>query len=490
MVGGPLPRELKPLMVMGTSSGAGKTFFVTALLRILKDMGVDAVPFKAQNMSLNSAVAEGGEIAYAQAMQARAAGVQPSVLMNPVLIKPERGLSHVVVMGKHYMTLNPRDYYRDDVHDSLFRIALEAFNELQRKHELVVIEGAGSPAEINLKDMANAEFSRAVGAKNILISDIDRGGAFASILGTVNIIGRRGLIGAVLNKFRGDEGMLRPAYKIMLQKYKIRTLGAVPYLMSMLPWEDSADNLPSRGGKVRIGVVKLPHMSNFTDIYPLYKVKEVGISFDELPDPQDYDLTIIPGSKVTVHDLIQLKVSGFDELLKKAVLDGRWIMGICGGFQMLGKKIIDRVESGIGEIDGMNVLEAETVMEPLKKVRNVEGSVVAKGMEGIPISGYEIHYGQTVSPSPFAIIRKDNGLPVSRPDGSQNNKVFGTYVHGIFENDDFTLALINTLRSENGYDMLKGPFNLSYEKEIQSASEAVRSSVDLVPIFEAIGLKP
>jgi len=475
---------------MGTSSGAGKTFFVTALLRILRDMGVDAVPFKAQNMSLNSVAAEGGEMAYAQAMQARAAGVQPSVLMNPILIKPERGLSHVVVLGKHYMTLNPMDYYREDVHEKLFRIALEAFNELQRKHELVVIEGAGSPAEINLKDMANIEFARAVGSKNVIISDIDRGGAFASIIGTVKIIGRRGLIGAVLNKFRGDEGLLRPAYKIMLQKYKIRILGAIPYLTSMLPWEDSADSLPSRSGKVRIGVVKLPHMSNFTDIYPLYKVKEVGISFDEAPDPQDYDLTIIPGSKLTVHDLIQLRSSGFDELLKKAVMNGRWIMGICGGFQMLGKKIIDRVESGIGEIDGMNVLEAETVMEPIKKVRNVDGVVVAKGMEGIPISGYEIHYGQTVSPSPFAIIRKDNGLPVSRPDGSHNNRVFGTYVHGIFENVDFTLTLINMLRSENGYELLKGPFNLSYENEIQSASEAVRNSVDLVPIFEAIGLKP
>ncbi len=490
MVGGLLPRELKPLMVMGTSSGSGKTFFVTAILSILRDMGVDAVPFKAQNMSLNSAVAEGGEIAYAQAMQARAAGIGPSVLMNPVLIKPEGRISHVVVMGKHYMTLNPRDYYREDIHDSLFRIAIEAFRELQRKHELVVIEGAGSPAEINLRDMANVEFSKAVGAKNILISDIDRGGAFASILGTVNMIGRRGLIGAVMNKFRGDEGMLKPAYRIMMERYKIRILGAVPYLPLMLPWEDSADNLPSRGGKVRVGVVKLPHMSNFTDIYPLYKVKELGISFEELPDPQDYDLTIIPGSKVTVHDLIQLKVSGFDEMLKRAVSDGRWIMGICGGLQMMGKRIIDRVESGIGEIDGMNVLEAETVMEPVKRVRNVEGTVVAKGMEGIPISGYEIHYGETVSPSPFAVIRKDNGLPVSRPDGSQSDKVFGTYLHGIFENEDFTLSLVNMLRSENGFDVLKGPLNLGYEREIQSASEAVRNSINLAPIFEAIGLKP
>ncbi|MEM0097669.1 MAG: cobyric acid synthase [Conexivisphaerales archaeon] len=485
-----MPRELKPLMVMGTSSGAGKTFFVTAILSILRDMGVDAVPFKAQNISLNSAVAEGGEIAYAQAMQARAAGAEPSVLMNPVLIKPEKGSSHIVVMGKHYMTLNPRDYYREDVHDSLFRIAIEAFNELQKKHELVVIEGAGSPAEVNLKDIANVEFSKAVGAKNILISDIDRGGAFASILGTVNIMGRRGLIGAVLNKFRGDEGMLRPAYRIMSERYNIRILGAVPYLPLMLPWEDSADNLPSRGGKVRVGIVKLPHISNFTDFYPLYKIRELGISFEELPDPQGYDLTIIPGSKVTVHDLIQLKVSGFDEMLKNAVLDGRWIMGICGGLQMMGKRVIDRVESGIGEIDGLNVLEAETVMEPVKKVRNVEGTIIAKGMEGIPISGYEIHYGETVSPSPFAVIRKENGMHVSRPDGSQNAKVFGTYLHGIFENEDFTLSLVNTLRNENGLDALRGPIYLGHDKEIHDASEAIRNGVNLAFIFEAIGLKP
>lgn len=485
-----MPRELKPLMVMGTSSGAGKTFFVTSILKILKDMGVDAVPFKAQNMSLNSAVAEGGEIAYAQAMQARAAGVEPSVLMNPVLIKPEASKSHVVVMGKHYMTLNPRDYYRDEIHDKLMSIALDAFRELRSKHELVVIEGAGSPAEVNLKDMANTEFARAVGARTVLISDIDRGGAFASILGTVSITGRRGLIGAVLNKFRGDEGLLRPAYRIMKERYNIRILGAVPYLHLMLPWEDSADSLPSRGGRIRVGVVKLPHISNFTDIYPLYKVRELGISFEEFPDPQDYDLTIIPGSKVTVHDLIHLKASGFDEMLKRAVSDGKRVMGICGGLQMMGKRIVDRVESGIGEIDGLNILEAETVMEPVKKVRNVEGTIVAKGMEGIPISGYEIHYGETVSPSPFAVIMKENGMPVSRPDGSQSGKVFGTYLHGIFENEDFTLSLVNTIRAENGYDAISGPLSLDYDTEIQSASEAVRSNVNLAAIFEAIGLKP
>jgi adenosylcobyric acid synthase len=472
-------KKYKPIMVLGTSSGAGKSLLVTALCRIFSDMGIDVAPFKVQNMSLNAVAVQDGEMAYAQYLQARAARVEPTVLMNPILLKPENDRTHVILLGKHYKTVNAKDYMTTQKED-VYKLALNAFERLQNEHALIVIEGAGSPAEINLsQDIANLKFANAVGAKTLLVADIDRGGAFASIVGTLELIDRKNIIGIIINKFRGDESLLYPGYEFLERKYHIPVLGTIPYISHAIPDEDSLRSWPHKDGNTKISIIKMPNISNFTDFSVFEHIDDLGLKYVDNPESlSDSDLIIVPGSKLTVSDLSWLKERGFDEMLKNENKDGTMIMGICGGYQMLGNYIMDNVESKKGKVAGIGLLDSKTVFNAVKKTNVIYGTVIAPGFRNLKIKGYEIHNGVTSSKTNFSRIYRENNKYVSRFDGSYEKNVVGTYFHGLFENLEFTELWINMLRKRKSLNPLKLKIE-SVEESMNTLAKVVKKSVNL-----------
>lgn len=468
----PVPSTLpSALMLCGTGSDVGKSVLTAGLCRVFANRGVKVAPFKSQNMALNSAVTpEGGEIGRAQAVQAEACRIPPHTDMNPVLLKPTSDVgSQVIVQGTVVGTMKIGEYNR--YKPTAFRRATESFQRLASKHELLMIEGAGSIAEINLKadDIANMAVARMADCPVIVVADIDRGGVFAQIVGTWELLEseeRERVAGFIINKFRGDPSLLASGLSFIQERTGRPVLGVVPWLPELrLPEEDSMA-LQKRGmqGKrssISIGVVKIPRISNFTDFDPLDREPDVSLHYIESPlDLIGIDALILPGSKSTIADLYFLMESGIYRAIQE--FNGL-IAGICGGFQMLGTTVRDpdHLDSSIDEAEGLGLLDVETVMLPGKQTHQVDAVLTG----GAPyfscppeISGYEIHLGRSTLASsvrPFATITRRSSQGVSIEDGavSRDGRVFGTYLHGIFDNHLFRTAFLNRIRYSKGLEL-------------------------------------
>ncbi len=477
------------LMVQGTASYAGKSFLAMALCRIFSNRGYRVAPFKAQNTSLNSYVTrDGKEISRAQALQALAAGVEPTSDMNPILVKPKGDRTmQVMVNGEPHGDMEAWRYYEDFALEEGLEAVRKALEKLQREYDLIVIEGAGSPAEINLYhcDIANMRAAEMADADVVLIADIDRGGVFASIYGTVELLApehRRRVKGIVINKFRGDVEILKPGLEMLEEKIGIPFLGVIPYIQGLqLPGEDSLslEESPASGG-VEIAVIRLPRISNFTDFDPLiYDGARVRYVTDAsgLGEP---DLVVLPGTKNTMGDLRWLKEKGLDGELRE--LFGRVpIMGICGGYQILGKRIVDNgIEGPKGEVDGLGLLDVETKFEEYRKVtRQVEGKTLPAGgilseAAGEKVRGYEIHMGESKLGGAARPLF-DLG---DRLDGAVNEEgmIFGTYLHGLFDSPGFRRAFLRGLDSGSA---AMGDVRETWLKSIERGAEVVERSINV-----------
>jgi adenosylcobyric acid synthase len=450
----------KNLMVFGTSSHAGKSMLVTAFCRCLSRK-YSLAPFKAQNMSLNSWITKDGkEIGIAQAIQAKAAGIEPAADMNPVLLKPKGShISQVVILGKPHADKKARDYY--DSIDEMIGIVKEAYDRLASKYELIVIEGAGGAAEINLyhRDIVNIGIARLVKPHIILVGDIERGGVFASIYGTLLLLPEdiRSLVfGIIINKFRGDVNLLEPGIKQLEELTGLPVLGVIPYTDIKIPSEDSVSikDKTSNDHPVRIAVLRLLHISNFTDFEPLEKYAD--IRYVELDDDlSGYDAIILPGTKNTIDDLNDLK-GGMDKKIIEEAKKGTPIIGICGGYQILGEEIIDSGIEGTGSassVKGLCLLGVSTrFCQYKKKTEQVEKTITGDGailgpIKGEKVKGYEIHMGET-------LINPQNGKlkHAFGDDGymTMNGLIIGTYLHGLFENENVRNAFLGYLYKRRG----------------------------------------
>lgn len=506
------------LMIQGTASHAGKSTLVTALCRILRQDGYRVAPFKSQNMALNSFVAaEGGEIGRSQALQAEAAGVDPSIDMNPILLKPEADAhSQVIVNGRFIGSMPAAVYQRTKL--ELWPYVTAALDRLRLKYDVIVAEGAGSPAEINLKatDLANMRVAKYAHAPVLLVGDIDRGGVFASLLGTLELLDadERALVhGIAINKFRGDPAILAPGLDFLVCRTGVPVLGVVPHLPNLdLPEEDSlgldkAGTIPLAAGGLDVAVIRLPRIANFDEFAPLAAEPAVALRYveraDQLGQP---DLAIIPGTKTTVADLEWLRATGLaDELLALAT-GGTPLFGICGGYQMLGRAIHDpyATESDRGTVEGLGLLPVETTFATTKRTVRVQGTLLAArgplgGAEGSDIVAYEIHMGRSVadfSLSPLVRIQNRSGVMVNELDGlmSSNGLIAGTYLHGLFENDAVRHSLIESLLTRNREVRPIAPTatrrNLASDRvyQLDRLADTVRAALDLKPLLAACGL--
>ena len=459
------------LMFQGTGSGVGKSVLAAGFCRLLKNRGFRVLPFKAQNMALNSGVtSEGLEMGRAQIVQAEACGVFPDVRMNPILLKPQGyGVSQLIRMGKVVRNCSAREYYT--MAEENFRIAKQAFDSLKTEADWIVMEGAGSPAEINLQatDIVNMRMAEYAGAKVILVGDIDRGGVFAWLKGTYDLIQaqhRSLLHGMLINKFRGDVSLLEPGIEQFNEIVPVPVLGVIPWREMLLEDEDS-QNLQSKidpEAKLDVAIIRLPHISNFTDFDPLKQISGISVRFvTSVQDLESADLIILPGSKNTLFDLRYLHEKGFAEKLNQ--LSGRtWILGICGGFQMLGEAVEDpnnmessgasgeAETSGTGGCEsGLGLLPMTTVLEGDKKLvrRRYKG---INWLNGLDWSGYEIHLGRTEfhkNPQESFVTEEvtaanDSSLGVI----DRKQKIIGTYIHGLLESPEVTQKLLALLTAE------------------------------------------
>jgi adenosylcobyric acid synthase len=441
-------RTARYIMILGTQSHAGKSVIVTALCRILKRRGYRVAPFKSQNMSLNSWITKDGkEIGIAQAVQAFAAGVDPTADMNPVLLKPKGGItSQVVLLGRPLGDRKAGEYYAST--NGMMAVAKGALDRLSKLYDIIVMEGAGGAAEINLydSDIANSRIAKAVGAPIILVGDIERGGVFAGLYGTLKLLpeeDRRLVKGFIINKFRGDVSLLKSGIDELERITGIPVLGVIPYSDLRIPSEDS---LSIEDKKVRghldidIAVIRFSFISNFTDFEPLERLAQVRyVPLDgELGKP---DIVILPGTKNTVNDLKELNNSPLGYKIKKMAVKGTPVIGICGGFQMLGDRIIDHGIEGGGEesVNGLGLLPATTFFDKYEKItcqvakRVTAGGPILSGIKGSTVKGYEIHMGKTLTDRPT--FEDDGGI-------SESGTIIGTYLHGIFANDNFTKSLL------------------------------------------------
>ena len=460
----------KLLMLMGTGSSVGKSALTAGLCRLYRNRGIRVAPFKAQNMALNSFITpEGDEIGRAQAVQAEACGLDPHVDMNPVLIKPNSDTgAQVVIHGKAVGNMSAAVYH--DYKKTAWQAVAESLNRLRENYELIIIEGAGSPAEINLRDrdIVNMGLALKVGAPVLLIGDIDKGGVFASLVGTLELLApaERELIKAfVINKFRGDVRLLEPGLDTIAERTGTPFAGVIPWFGPeiYIPEEDGvalegrlriAESPEQKHHPLNIGVVRLPHISNFTDFDPL--LQSDGVKLDYLPPTaalNGYHLIILPGSKNTLADLQHLRSCGFDRKLQGFAAAGGAVIGICGGYQMLGEKLLDpeEVESSSGEMSGLGLLPIKTEMAPEKITLQCRAEITsAIFATGIRVEGYEIHQGRTTLTAPAATLLKVTGRTAghSYHDGciSADGKIWGSYLHGIFDSDPFRNAYLDWLR--------------------------------------------
>lgn len=504
------------IMMMGTSSHVGKSILATAMCRILYRKGKKVVPFKAQNMALNSYVTrDGDEMGRAQVAQAEAAGMEPMVDMNPVLLKPTgNAASQVIIMGKPVGNMSAREYHRG-YSLKAFDAVKEALGRLDKEYDTIVIEGAGSPAEINLKanDIVNMRVAKYLQAPVLLIADIDRGGALASLVGTLELLDEeeRALVkGLVINKFRGDVTLLTPAIDFLEEKTGKPVLGVVPHIDQMgIDDEDSVSLEEKQAapteGDIRIAVIQTPKISNFTDFDALAHEKDVALyyvkSVEDLGEP---DVIMLPGSKNTTEDMLYLRKSGLGEKILAHAKAGKAVIGICGGYQMLGDVIRDpqHTESQNDEVAGLGLLGMETVFASEKLTSQVVAQCQDLHFMGQSISadnlqGYEIHMGHTAftreaDKHPFTVCQR-RGKACASQEGTANaaGNVFGTYIHGVFDNDVFRRSVLNALRHSKGLEALANTRNVMAEKQqaYEHLADVVENALDMEKLYQIMGEK-
>ena len=478
-------------MIQGTSSGAGKSLLATALCRIYARRGVRVLSFKAQNMSNNAAVTPcGGEIGRAQALQARAAGVEPRPEMNPVLLKPIADTrSEVVVLGRGDPALTALPW--TERKPALWGVVCDALAALRAEAELVIIEGAGSPAEINLPDIVNMRVAHEADAPVLLVADIDRGGAFAHLWGTWALLcreDRQRIRGFVLNKFRGDAALLAPAPEILQEKTGVPTLGVVPFLHLDLPEEDAAAvGGRGQGNGINIAAIRLPHLSNFDDLDPLAAEADVHVRWtDRMEGLEGADAIVLPGTRNTTDDLRWVWESGMGAAIRARAATGAPVVGLCGGYQMLGTSVTDplRIEGG-GEVPGLGLLELHTTLGAEKTTRLARGRWIAtsapfSSLRDRDVSGYEIHHGQTRLGARAEPLLEIEGEPA----GAWAGAVWGCYLHGIFADDALRTLWLSALRS-GPPSQLRWEEHL--ERELDRLADAVESALDMPAIDGMIG---
>jgi len=489
--------KAKTLQICGTGSGVGKSVIVSALCRIFLQDGYSVCPFKAQNMALNSFVTRGqGEIGRAQATQALACRIEPDVDMNPVLLKPVSDIgAQVIVRGKPLGNMNARNYMRYKA--KLLPVVRKSFDVLSKRYEVIVMEGAGSPAEINLKshDIVNMRMAKYAQAPVILVGDIDKGGVFASLVGTLELLNKSERLmikGFIINKFRGDKRLLDSGLKWLEKRTGIKVLGVIPYFRNILmPEEDAVpldsfrDKIVQRQRRLNIDVIYLPHISNFTDFDGLESEPDVRLRYvnrpEELSNP---DIIIIPGTKNTISDLKYLMNSGFAKRILSVINSNKitQVVGVCGGYQMLGSRICDKngLESKCRRIQGLNLLPIETSL----KVNKILAQVKARDLfSGLELSGYEIHHGEsriTGNCKPIFEITERNGRKLNRAEGaiSNDSRILGTYIHGIFETEAFRRNFLNRLRRKKGWPSLQPKEKFSLDNEFDKLAKLVRENID------------
>lgn len=492
---------MKALMVVGTTSHAGKSLLTAAICRILARRGWRVAPFKGQNMALNAYVTiNGGEIGYAQAVQAWAAGVSPTVEMNPILLKPQGDMtSQVIIKGKSIGRVNAADYYEQCFQPGWQAIE-ESLRHLTSEYDLIVCEGAGSPAEINLKhrDLTNMRVAKHLNAPTLLVVDIDRGGAFAHVVGTLELLEpeERALIrGVIINKFRGQRSLLEPGIKWLEERTGIPVLGVIPWLDQTFPAEDSLDLFERKTSKTQgdlnIVVIRLPRISNFTDFDPLEAEACVGLRYlspkHELGHP---DAVILPGTKTSIPDLLLLHKTGMAKAIQNYAAAGGTVLGICGGFQIMGQQLADPegVEGEAGRFQGLGLFPIRTVITGHKVAR--QRTVISNfPQSGLPVTGYEIHQGrsrliETPTPPNTTYPQLFDDPSLGMVDNSQ--LVWGTYLHGIFDNGPWRRAWLNRLRQQRGLKSLPtGISNYREQREamLDSLASVVEAHLDLSPIL-------
>lgn len=496
----------KTLMIQGTMSSAGKSLLVTGLCRLFARQGIRVAPYKSQNMSNNAAVcADGSEIGRAQYTQALACGLAPRVDMNPILVKPEAGSqAQIVLMGKPFASLQAKNYYQQK--DHLWQQATAALDRLRDTYELVIIEGAGSPAEVNLRkgDIVNMAVAKYAQAPVLLAGDIDRGGIFAQLLGTLWLLEPEELAlvkGLIVNKFRGEIDLFYDGVKILEEKGKLPVVGVVPYIHHQIPEEDAVaieaqNTRQTKIDKIDLVVVRLPRISNFDDFDPL--AAEPGVSVRYIDSPAELgqpDAVILPGTKSTISELLWLRQQGLDQAIRQYARAGGAVVGICGGYQLLGQHINDPdgIESRLPETEGLGLLDIETVFQPVKATHQAEAVVRAQSswlgeLNRAALTGYEIHMGETRlnSGQPWLEVTRRSGEAVSVADGaiSGDGRVWGCYIHGIFENRDFRWAWLRSL----GWQPSGEAAQSSLEDSFDRLADHLEKSLNMDLLATIIGL--
>ncbi len=481
----------KNIMIQGTMSNAGKSLLCAGLCRIFRQDGYRVAPFKSQNMALNSFItADGGEMGRAQVVQAEAAGIAPDVRMNPILLKPTTDVgSQVIVNGVVQGNMRAMEYYRRK--REFVPAVLEAYDSLAAENDIIVIEGAGSPAEINLKqeDIVNMGLAKLVDAPVLLVGDIDRGGVFAQLYGTVALLEpeeKARIKGTIVNKFRGDRKILEPGLETLEQLCGVPVAGVIPYVHVDIDDEDSLSTRFTRdtGRKdIDLAVIRLPRISNFTDFAPFERFENVSVRYvEKVSDLHDPDMILLPGTKSTIADLKWLRESGLEAAVLKAASAGTPIFGICGGYQMLGRTVSDpeQVEAaGIFEISGMNLLDMDTLFRGEKVQTQTEGIFenipgLFSCLNGLAYQGYEIHMGRSMERR-SAVTCKGN--------------VYGSYIHGIFDAPGVAEAILGALCRKKGLDPARlGSFDPKAYKEAQydKLADAVRSGLDMELVYRVL----
>ena len=481
----------KNIMIQGTMSNAGKSLLCAGLCRIFKQDGYRVAPFKSQNMALNSFITvDGGEMGRAQVVQAEAAGIAPDVRMNPILLKPTTDVgSQVIVNGVVQGNMRAMEYYQRK--QEYIPAIMEAYNTLAAEYDIIVIEGAGSPAEINLKqeDIVNMGFAKLSDAPVLLVGDIDRGGVFAQLYGTIALLEadeRARIKGTVVNKFRGDKKILEPGLKILEDLCGVPVAGVIPYTYVDVDDEDSLSERFNRGSERKlldIAVIRLPRISNFTDFSPFEQYENVSLRYvEKVADLHNPDMILIPGTKSTISDLKWLRQSGLEAAVQKAAAAGTLVFGVCGGYQMLGKSVYDpdAVEAaGVTEIAGMGLIDMDTVFRGDKVQTQTQGvfeniTGLLADLNGISYAGYEIHMG-----------RSQEALPVLNGGGN----VYGSYVHGIFDAPGVADTILKALCVQKGIDLSElGTFDRNAYKEQQydKLADAVREGLDMELVYKIL----
>lgn len=502
----------KSIMLQGTASDVGKSVLAAGLCRIFYQDKYKVAPFKSQNMALNSGITlNGDEMGRAQIFQAEAAGIEPDVRMNPVLLKPTSDRkSQVIVMGQVFADMDAVSYH--EYKPQLMDQVLDTYQSLSQEYQIIVIEGAGSPAEINLRDrdIVNMGLAERINAPVILIADIDRGGVFASIYGTLALLQpseRERVKGVIINKFRGDVSLLRSGIETIEALTQVPVLGVMPMIELNIEDEDGValgqdkyrKSFSSDESMLDIAVIQLPHISNFTDFNPLAQQPDVNLRYVKRGENiGKTDLVILPGSKNTLADLNYLHQSGLAGEIQRLEAAGVGVIGICGGYQMLSKTLFDGIESGIEQMEGLGLLDCETHFAEKKTTTQVNGSISAPAIglfqacRGLAFKGYEIHMGQTrLAPDlhDFSQLRINaQADSKAHSDGavSDNGNVMGTYVHGIFDEGKFARTLLNALRAHKGLEPLDNYFSFGdfKQREYDRLAQAMREHLDIGRIYQ------